>query len=976
MKRSVPQDFNLVYPYKAKRPNIMPPFFDRNGFVENQEATLAMLVEKPLTFDKEGALTLGVGRGIRINPAGLLETNDLASAVFPPLASDEAGNVTLNMSDGLYTKDNKLAVKVGPGLSLDSNNALQVHTGDGLTVTDDKVSLNTQAPLSTTSAGLSLLLGPSLHLGEEERLTVNTGAGLQISNNALAVKVGSGITVDAQNQLAASLGDGLESRDNKTVVKAGPGLTITNQALTVATGNGLQVNPEGQLQLNITAGQGLNFANNSLAVELGSGLHFPPGQNQVSLYPGDGIDIRDNRVTVPAGPGLRMLNHQLAVASGDGLEVHSDTLRLKLSHGLTFENGAVRAKLGPGLGTDDSGRSVVRTGRGLRVANGQVQIFSGRGTAIGTDSSLTLNIRAPLQFSGPALTASLQGSGPITYNSNNGTFGLSIGPGMWVDQNRLQVNPGAGLVFQGNNLVPNLADPLAISDSKISLSLGPGLTQASNALTLSLGNGLEFSNQAVAIKAGRGLRFESSSQALESSLTVGNGLTLTDTVIRPNLGDGLEVRDNKIIVKLGANLRFENGAVTAGTVNPSAPEAPPTLTAEPPLRASNSHLQLSLSEGLVVHNNALALQLGDGMEVNQHGLTLRVGSGLQMRDGILTVTPSGTPIEPRLTAPLTQTENGIGLALGAGLELDESALQVKVGPGMRLNPVEKYVTLLLGPGLSFGQPANRTNYDVRVSVEPPMVFGQRGQLTFLVGHGLHIQNSKLQLNLGQGLRTDPVTNQLEVPLGQGLEIADESQVRVKLGDGLQFDSQARITTAPNMVTETLWTGTGSNANVTWRGYTAPGSKLFLSLTRFSTGLVLGNMTIDSNASFGQYINAGHEQIECFILLDNQGNLKEGSNLQGTWEVKNNPSASKAAFLPSTALYPILNESRGSLPGKNLVGMQAILGGGGTCTVIATLNGRRSNNYPAGQSIIFVWQEFNTIARQPLNHSTLTFSYWT
>lgn len=895
MKRSVPQDFNFVYPYTAKRPNIMPPFFDRNGFVENQDATLAMNVEKPLTFDKEGALTLGVGRGIRINPAGLLETNDLASAVFPPLTSDEAGNVTLNMSDGLHTKENKLAVNVGPGLSLDPNNALQVHTGDGLRVTDDKVSLVTQAPLSTAAGALSLLLGPSLRLGEEDRLMVNTGAGLQISNNALTVKVG-------------------------------------------------------------------------------PGLHFPPDQDQVSIYPGDGVDIRDNRVTVPAGPGLRMLNHQLAVATGEGLEVHSDTLRLKLSQGLTFENGAVRANLGPGLATDESGRSVVRTGRGLRVADDEVQIFAGQGTAIGTDNSLTLNIRAPLQFAGSSLTANLQGSGPITYN--NGTFGLALGPGMWVDRNKLQVDPGAGLQFQGNNLVPNLATPLAISNRKISLTLGPGLAEASSALSLSLGNGLEFSNQAVAVKAGRGLRFDSSTQALESSLTVGNGLTLTDTVIRPNLGDGLEVRDNKIIVKLGANLRFEDGAITAGTVNPAAPEAAPTLTAESPLRVSNSHLQLSLSEGLVVNNNALALKLGDGMEVNQHGLTLRVGSGLQMRDGTLTVTPSGTPIEPRLAAPLAQTDNGIGLALGAGLELDESALQVKVGPGMRLNPVEKYVTLLLGPGLSFGQPPNKTQYDVRVSVEPPMIFDQRGHLTFLVGHGLQIQGSKLQLNLGQGLRTHPVTRQLEVPLGEGLEVADDSQVKVKVGAGLQFDTQGRITTGPNMVTETLWTGTGTSPNVTWRGYTAPGSKLFLSLTRFSTGLVLGNMTIQSNANFGQYINAGHEQIECFILLDNQGNLREGSNLQGTWEVKDNPSSSKAAFLPSTTLYPILTENRGSLPGRNLIAMQAILGAGGSCTVLGTLNGRRSNSYASGHSIIFVWQEFNTISRQPLDHSTVTFSYWT
>ncbi|ART33380.1 fiber protein [Deer mastadenovirus B] len=1009
MKRAATQDLNLVYPYTTKRPHIMPPFYDRKGFFENQDATLAMNVEKPFKFDEDGSLTLGLGRGIHLNPEGLLETNDLASAVISPLASDSAGNVTLLFSEGLHLKNKRLAILPGPGLSFTLTNALRVNTGNGLTVADhNQLAVVTQYPLTATADGLSLLMGPSLHLGDGNRLMVQTGAGLQILNNAVTLKAGPGIYLNAQDQIAAALGDGLEIRANKTTIKTGPGLTLNNSALTVLpgkglyidgntlavhtgpglrldditrtltlqTGAGLTLTPEGLLQININVGQGLTYAQNTLNLDLGPGLYIAPDQNKLSLYPGEGIAIRDNRVTVPPGPGLRMVDHQLAVSPGDGLEIHDSLLRVRAGNGLALTSGELQARLGPGLTADSSGRTIANISRGLRMVNNAIQVFIGAGIRFGTDNSLSINCRSPLDASHGTLVVNLAGSGPISYN--NGTFGLNIGPGLYVDRQRLQVNPGAGLRLQGNNLLADLHAPLGIIDNKIGLNLGPGLTADGSNLTLELGTGLQFSNRALAVKLGRGLRFDSSSQAVENSLTAGDGLTLTDTVIRPNLGDGLELRNNKIFVKLGANLRFENGAITAAALNPSPPTAPVNLTAEAPLRVSNSHLQLSLGEGLYVNNSALALRLGNGLTMDQQGLTLRVGSGLQMREGVLTVTPTGNANLPRLAAPLSLAENEISLTIGAGLELINSALQVKPGPGMRLNPSSKYLTLLLGPGITFGRTPSNNEDDLRLSLDAPMIINSRGQLTLLVGKGFQIHNAKLELNLGQGLKTNPATKQLYIPIGRGLEYVenqDEPYLAVKLGAGLEYDNQGRITTGPNLVIQTLWTGMSNTGNVTWHGYTAPGSAMFLSLTRFTTGLVMGTMSMQSNSQFGQYVNAGHGRLECFILLDNQGNLRAGSNLQGTWEVKDNPGASKSPFMPSSTLYPILTQNTGTLPGRNLIAMQPILGAGGFCTLLVTLNGRRSIDYAAGHALIFVWQDFNTISRQPFEHSTVTFSYW-
>lgn len=905
----------------------MPVFYAEQGFTEGADATLAMRIDHPLTFDGDGNLTVSVGRGVRVNPDGALETNDLASSVFPPLNSDAHGNVTLAIAGGLQIEAQKLAVKRGPGLSTTNDDSLQVNAGKGLGIENGQLIVKATDGLSAGPQGLGVDYGPSLEIGRNGKLQVNAGDGLQILNNRVTL-----------------------------LLSEKSGLEVSNGQLAISPGPSLYVTDEGRL----------------------------------SVYTGEGIQVLDGRISLYSGPGLRMLDHQISVNPGPGLAIQGQEIIPDVGAGLVVQDSKIRVHTGDGLQTVSSGENgkpdklQLRVGAGLHLNQGEVALKPGPGIQFDQDGRISIQTAPPLLLDGNNLTLRLRATGPIDL-SRPGEIGLRLGRGLTSEDDSLAIVTGPGLTVSNNHLAINFQPPLGFAGNKLTVNFGNGLMREGNHLAVRTGRGIRLSQGKLETTLGEGLRFNGNS--VELGLQGNNGLTYAQGVISANLGQGLELRDNAISVKLGQNLQFVNGAVTATAPSGTSTQTTPAnLTADSPLSVANNKVRISLGPSLQIANHALSVKIGDGLHVSDQGISIRAGTGLKFRNGLLEVNENVSG--PTVTAepPLKIEGERLSLSLGRGLDITENKLELKIGPGLRFNSTSGTLNLVLGSGLTFGVAANNSvdQYEIRIGVTNPLSFDSRGKMTLNVGQGLQIQGSRLQVDVGDGISLEPVSKKLQVLVGRGLEYyevhAGVNGIGVKLGPGLQYDSDWRIIPGPSMVTMTLWTGLSPPTNITWKGYTAPGSKMYLSLTRFNTGLVIGTVSMESNIQFGHHVEANSPVLTAYLLLSDTGELRQGSSLSGTWEVKDTPTAPKGAFVPSRTMYPIQNEPIGhpreSVPARSLYSTTTSLGRGGVCSLSISLNRRRSWDYAQGYSIIFYYSAFLSSFRQPFDHANVMFTYWT
>lgn len=740
------------------------------------------------------------------------------------------------------------------------------------------------------------------------------------------------------------------------------------------------------------------------------------------------------RLTVRVGRGLRLHPDSGALEANDLASSIRPPLRQD-------EGGNVSLAIGPSLTVDGDNRLDLNRGPGLGLVapDGPVRVLTGPGLRLTADGQVAAKVPDRASVLGIDQDGNLRVRLGVPFQANeHGRLVMQVGEGLWVINNRLRVRLAArsGLKFSTGNLSTNLGDGLDLDSAarcvvrlgaglqfvagRVAAFPGRGLHLQDGRLEARAGDGLQLSDTGLALRLGTGLGL-SAQKALQLDLRAANGLAVADGVVRANLGDGLHLVGDRITVRLGDHLRFTaDGAVTT-TAPLARPEdagpadAGPTISASSPLTASNNLIGLSFREGLQVIDDALAVKVGPGLEVTNAGVAPRLGEYLALdADGRLRVDlPAVRP--PPAEAPLHSRGGALALDVGPGLLVADGRLAARPGPGVRVNPETGEISVLPGAGLTFGESRIRPGrYDVRLQVSNPFAFAENGALTLTIGSGLRVNGSRLETHTGRGIAVDPVSKQLRVVPGRGLEYVteDESEaLGVKLGRGLRFDNgrAAEVSVGPGLRfgsdqsltvqlghglllsgqsivanpyyhISTLWTGTVPRNNVTWVGYTAPSSKLYLRLTRFSTGLVLGTVSIHSDAN-GHYVETGSPNLAVYVLLANDGTLRSGSNVQGTWEIKGAPSRSRAPFLPSAALYPHQSlhflDQREAPPAHSLTTSIAHLGKqNGSVHVTVGLNRRRSTETPVGPSLIFYYTNFQQARRDPFSHSNVIFSYWT
>ena len=348
-KRSLPTDFDPVYPYGNPPLNILPPFYSTDGFQEFPVTTLSLKVDNPVTFSDTGGLTLKLGGGVSLNQNGELESSTIPTTVNPPLENSN-GSLSLNIGEGLQESNGALVLYKQPPFIF-SSNALSIDMGNGMQLAADKLSVKLGNGLSFSTDG-SLQVQTSSPLINGSSVGINLSSPFAIdSNQALSLQTESYFSTN--NSLSLNVGDGLQTTNNQLSLQVSPYFGFSSGALSLSIAN----------MMNIT--------NNTLGVNVGDGL-FVNSSNDIAVNVRAPLNYSGTTksVTVVAGPGLTI--------SGETL---GSDIRVNAGNGLFADAQNVRVKLGAGLIFDSNGNIQVNVGSGLQIQNNAVVVASSTNTS-------------------------------------------------------------------------------------------------------------------------------------------------------------------------------------------------------------------------------------------------------------------------------------------------------------------------------------------------------------------------------------------------------------------------------------------------------------------------------------------------------------------------------------------------------------------------------------------------------------------
>ncbi|QDA77099.1 fiber [Mastadenovirus pipistrelli] len=310
---------------------------------------------------------------------------------------------------------------------------------------------------------------------------------------------------------------------------------------------------------------------------------------------------------------------------------------------------------------------------------------------------------------------------PLTFG-NDGAIDLATGPGLSIQQGKLQVKLGPGLATTSEG-------EIIVEDAFNSLTFQPPLNKnESDEVSLNLGTGLQESNGALNVVFPAPLTFQSPLQKNNDtvSLNLGSGLqesngTLSVTFPSPlQFNLPLSLSNNQVSLQVGAGLQVDNGSLAAQP-----------LTVSEPLQKTDQTISLNLGSGLTVNQGQLQVlptTYAAPLSLNNNTVSLQVGDGLSIQGNALINT---NPTQLFFSAPLQLDSNTVSLQLGGGLQVANGSMTVQTGPGVKIQ--SNAVTLSLGQGLKL------------IS----------GALTAKLGNGLNIDNNgAVQVKLGSGLSMD------------------------------------------------------------------------------------------------------------------------------------------------------------------------------------------------------------------------------
>ena len=569
MKRSVPADFDPVYPYDAKIPAITPPFITPGGGLDPDTPGLSINTTPPMRIEN-GAVALDYGDGLFLKE-GKLETSN----ADPPL-ENTGQHLILNFGGGL-TLDNSEHLVVNPKLPLEiSQNAVSLKFDPTtLTVTPEN-------ELSVISANITAL--PPLN-NSDNKLKLNIGAGLTTLKNHLTLNLDQSIVdplyLDG-GKLKFKIGDGL---------KMDPSLGLTLKVLSPLF---LKRDPPNSTSnLTLHYGKGLTIKDNALVLEYPITSASPPLELlsdilKLKLSSLSGLNIKSDGL----GINLNPINSGLELTNGLAIFLKSVNSGLNLNSGL-----GINLASNSGLGWNSNALTIQKkSGNPLKITNNELWVDFNRSCGLDQSNSqiVLLLANSPVGSPGGGLRFISRGSTNTTGLQINldTNSGLSLNNGL-----KILTIPDGGLETRTDGLEISLATNSALS------------TNAGLKVVPTPDKGLETNANGIGIKitpSNSGLKL--TSNGLSVLYPPNRGILINQAGIDVNAGRGLTFRNNKLETFLGnfGGLQYKNNGELEIKTNPNGGLEVPT---------SNGQLRIKLA------NNG-------GLNTNNEGLFIRRGNGL------------------------------------------------------------------------------------------------------------------------------------------------------------------------------------------------------------------------------------------------------------------------------------------------------------------------------------------------------------
>ncbi|SMG83459.1 fiber [Bottlenose dolphin adenovirus 1] len=550
MKRARPStDLDLVYPFDAKFPIIVPPFIDPDGGIGPvpPDGNLGLKTKYPIFVNTKNEIDLKYGQGLTVQNNALTLATPLPITTTEPLSittTSKKTTINFNYDEAAFLITNKkFSIKLAVDGGLEINQGLRLKLPLPISVTP---------PLKITSGNqtqLSILLDPNTFELNNDTLTLKLlqNGGLA-KNNGLQLIKPLPITATSPLQISNLTGNSnilLNIGNSLQTVTGALNVKLADSSLSsTITGLKVQLKVNGGLQ---TTATGLEVIPNSIIkIDPAGGLENNPTTGLKLKVP----------LPLTATPPLQMSNNQISLQLTPPLSTSANSLTLNINNSLEINANNLQVKLKPqgGIQLETSGLSV--------IPNANIQLDPNGGLQT-SQAGLGIKVGLGLRISNGNQTLEINPGTGLQFNSNN-SLGLKV-------QNPIKLDNSAGLTFNYNR-----SCALDRTAAGLLIMLKNGLTferwagdNNQNGISINLGNGLEFGPEttasfagapklrAIKVKLGKGLTYtpvSGSTGPKQLQVHPGNGLTFAPS---PSGGSGDIPATHAIQVNIGSGLRID-----------------------------------------------------------------------------------------------------------------------------------------------------------------------------------------------------------------------------------------------------------------------------------------------------------------------------------------------------------------------------------------------------------------------------------
>lgn len=315
------------------------------------------------------------------------------------------------------------------------------------------------------------------------------------------------------------------------------------------------------------------------------------------------------------------------------------------------------------------------------------------------------------------------------------------------------------------------------------IEAGSGLTVEGTKLAINYTNPITAKNDALGLKIGEGLALDQNGNltASASAVTVLPPLASRPEGITLAYGNGLDMQDSALVVKASSPLFADESGVG--------------LRVSAPLADFGGSLSVSTGDGLTITDSALTASVQAPLVFKTGAISIDTSAGLYVQDGKLSL---------QTVAPLLAADAGLQLSYGGTLEVQGSALDVKLKQDGGLDKTGG-LNVKTGPGMEV------TAAGLAPKAVPPLQLSDDG-ISLKYRDPIGVDTDSLYLKIGSGLQVDEsgqlaAVNSAAVTASPPLSVTD-GNVALAYGAGLQLETNKLTVKAqgPISVSEALGIG--------------------------------------------------------------------------------------------------------------------------------------------------------------------------